>query len=142
MVQDTSPSRLLEKQWEEPGERKARTGRARACSIPWRGTTGSVAAEGEDAMSKVLELSEELYQQLATLAAYQQRPLEDMLRLCLLAYEQYQYHLVHQQMVAEGLLEALPQIHALDAVDAVDDDFEPEVIPGKPLSEIILEDRR
>ena len=65
-----------------------------------------------------------------------------MLRLCLLAYEQYQYHLVHQQMVAEGLLEALPPLRALDAVDEVDDDFEPEVIPGKPLSEIILEERR
>jgi hypothetical protein len=90
-------------------------------------------------MSKVLELSEETYQQLATLAAYQQRPLEEMLRLCLRAYEQYQYHLVHQQMVAEGLLEALPPLRALDAVD---DDFEPEVIPGKPLSEIILEERR
>ena len=142
VVQGTSPSCLLEKPGEEPGERKARTGQARACSIPWRGIIGRVAAEGADAMSKVLELSEELYQQLTTLAAYQQRPLEDMLRLCLLAYEQYQYHLVHQQMVAEGLLEALPPLHALDAVDAVDDDFEPEVIPGTPLSEIILEDRR
>jgi len=102
-----------------------------------------VAVEGEDAMSKVLELSEETYQHLATLAAYQQRPLEDMLRLCLLAYEQYQYHLVHQQMVAEGLLEALPPLRALDVADeAADDDFEPEVIPGKPLSEIILEERR
>ena len=93
-------------------------------------------------MSKVLELSKETSQQLATLAAYQQRPLEEMLRLCLRAYEQYQYHLVHQQMVAEGSSEALPPLHALDAVDAVDDDFEPEVIPGTPLSEIILEDRR
>jgi hypothetical protein len=101
-----------------------------------------VAVQGEDTMSKVLELSEETYQQLATLAAYQQRPLEDMLRLCLLAYEQYQYHLVHQQMVAEELLEALPPLRALDAVDEVDDDFEPEVLPGKPLSEIILEERR
>jgi hypothetical protein len=52
-----------------------------------------VAVEGEEAMRKVLELSEETYQQLATLAASQQRPLEEMLRLCLLAYEQYQYHL-------------------------------------------------
>ena len=94
-------------------------------------------------MRKVLELSEETYQQLATFAEYQQRPLEEMVRLCLQAYEQYQYHLVHQQMVAEGLLEELPPLRALDAQDeAEDDDFEPEVIPGKPLSEIILEDRR
>jgi hypothetical protein len=107
-----------------------------------QGSAMSAATQGEDTMSKVLELSEETYQQLATLAAAQQRPVEEMLRLCLLAYEQYQYHLVHQQMVAEGLLETLPPLRALDAVDEVDDDFEPEVIPGKPLSEIILEDRR
>ena len=90
-------------------------------------------------MGKVLEVSEEMYQQLTALAAQQHRTLEEMLQLCLLAYEQYQYHLVHQDMVAEGLLEAIPLLLPLDAED---DDFEPEVIPGKPLSEIILEDRR
>ena len=37
-------------------------------------------------MGKVLEVSEETYQQLADLAKHQQRPLEEMLRLCLLAY--------------------------------------------------------
>jgi hypothetical protein len=60
-----------------------------------------------------------------------------------LAYEQYQYHLVHQQMVAEGVLEELPPLRPLEATDeADDDDFEPVVLPGKPLSDIILEDRR
>jgi len=90
-------------------------------------------------MGIVLEVSEEMYQQLTALAEQQHRTLEEMLQLCLLAYEQYQYHLVHQDMVAEGLLEAIPLLLPLDAED---DDFEPEVIPGKPLSEIILEDRR
>jgi len=90
-------------------------------------------------MGKVLEVSEETYQQLTALAEPQHRTPEAMLRLCLLAYEQYQYHLVHQDMVAEGLLEAIPLLLPLDAED---DDFEPEVIPGKPLSEIILEERR
>jgi len=90
-------------------------------------------------MSKVLEVSEETYQQFTALAAQQHRTPEEMLRLCLLAYEQYQYHLVHQDMVAEGVLEALPLLLPLDAED---DDFEPEVLPGKPLSAIILEDRR
>jgi hypothetical protein len=90
-------------------------------------------------MSKTLELSEDIYQQFTTLAEQQHRTPEDMLRLCLQAYEQYQYHLVHQDMVAEGLLDALPLLLPLDAED---EDFEPEVIPGKPLSEIILEDRR
>ena len=90
-------------------------------------------------MSKVLELSEETYQQLADLAQRQQRTLEEMLRLCLLAYEQYQYQQVHQQMVAEGLLEALPPLPSLTEED---DDFDPEVLPGPPLSETILEERR
>ena len=90
-------------------------------------------------MGKVLELSEETYQQFAAMAEQQHRTPDEMLRLCLLAYEQYQYYLVHQQMVAEGLLEELPPLLPLDAED---EDFEPEVIPGKPLSEIILEDRR
>jgi hypothetical protein len=90
-------------------------------------------------MGKVLEVSEETYQQFTALAEQQHRTLDEMLRLCVLAYEQYQYHLVHQDMVAEGLLEAIPLLLPLDAED---DDFEPEVIPGKPLSEIILEDRR
>jgi hypothetical protein len=94
-------------------------------------------------MGKVLALSDDVYQQLTVLAAQQHRTPEAMVRLCLLAYEQYQYHLVHQQMVAEGLLEALPPLRPLEAVNAAeDDDFEPEVIPGKPLSEIILEERR
>ena len=90
-------------------------------------------------MGKVLEVSEEMYQQFTALAAQQHRTPEEMLRLCLLAYEHYQYHLVHQDMVAEGLLEAIPLLLPLDAED---EDFEPEVIPGTPLSEIILEDRR
>ena len=94
-------------------------------------------------MSKVLELSGDTYQHFTALAEQQHRTPDEMLRLCLLAYEQYQYHLVHQQMVAEGLLEELPPLRPLDAADeAEDDDFEPEVIPGKPLSEIILEERR
>jgi hypothetical protein len=90
-------------------------------------------------MGKVLELSEETCQQFTALAERQHRTPEEMLRLCLLAYEQYQYHLVHQQMVVEGLLADIPLLFPLDAED---DDFEPAVIPGKPLSEIILADRR
>jgi hypothetical protein len=67
-------------------------------------------------MGKVLEVSEETYQQFTALAEQQRRTPEEMLRLCLLAYEQYQYHLVHQDMVAEGLL-AIPLLLPLDAED-------------------------
>ncbi len=38
-------------------------------------------------MGKVLEVSEDTYQQLAELAQHQQRTLEEMFRLCLAAYE-------------------------------------------------------
>jgi hypothetical protein len=90
-------------------------------------------------MGQVLALSDETYQQFTALAEQQHRTPEEMLRLCLLAYEQYQYHLAHQDMVAEGLLEALPLLLPLDADD---DDFEPEALPGTPLSDMILEERR
>lgn len=93
-------------------------------------------------MGKVLELSEETYQQLADLAQHQQRTLEEMFRLCLAAYEEVQYQRADQQMVAEGLLVSLPAPPLLPGEPEEDDDFEPVEIPGTPLSEIILEDRR
>jgi hypothetical protein len=93
-------------------------------------------------MGKVLELSEETYHQLADLAQHQQRTLEEMFRLCLAAYEEVQYQRADQQMVAEGLLVSLPAPPLLPGETDEGDDFEPVEIPGKPLSEIILEDRR
>jgi hypothetical protein len=89
-------------------------------------------------MGTVLELSEDTYQQLAELAAQQQRTPEDMLRVCLATYEAARYERVHRQMVAEGLLAALP----LRPLPPDLEDFAPEAIPGPPLSESILEDRR
>jgi len=93
-------------------------------------------------MGKVLELSEETYHQLDDLAQRQQRPVEEMLRLCLAAYEEALYQRAHQQMVAEGILVSLPAPPLLPGEMEEDDDFEPVEIPGKPFSEIILEDRR
>lgn len=93
-------------------------------------------------MGKVLELSEETYHQLADLAQHQQRTLEEMFRLCLAAYEEVQYQRADQQMVAEGLLVSLPAPPLLPGETDEGDDFEPVEIPGTPLSEIILEDRR
>ena len=87
-------------------------------------------------MNKVLELSDDTYQQLTELAKQQHHTPEEMLRLCLTAYETAQYQRMHEQMAAEGLLVTMPTPPSLP-----DDDFEPEDIPGKPLSEIILEDR-
>jgi hypothetical protein len=88
-------------------------------------------------MGKVLELSEETYQHLADLAKQQQRSLEEMLRLCLATYEAALYEHVHRQMVAEGLLAAMPMLPLAPDVE----NFEPEAIPGPPLSETILEER-
>ena len=87
-------------------------------------------------MSQVLELSNDTYQQLTELAEQQHCTPEEMLRVCLAAYETAQYQRMHEQMAAEGLLVTMPTSPSLP-----DDDFEPEDIPGKPLSEIILEDR-
>ena len=97
---------------------------------------------GESAMGKIVELSEETYHQLADLAQHQQRTVEEMLRLCLAAYEEALYQRAHAQMVADGILVSLPAPPLLPGETEEDDDFEPVEIPGKPLSEIILEDRR
>ena len=62
----------------------------------------------------------------------------EMLRVCLATYEAACYERVHQQMRAEGLLAALPTRPLPPEVE----DFAPEEIPGPPLSETILEERR
>ena len=87
-------------------------------------------------MSKMLELSDDTYQQFTALAERQHRTPDEMLRLCVAAYETVQYQRMHAQMAAEGLLVTWPTPPPVP-----DDEFEPEDIPGKPLSEIILEDR-
>ena len=92
-------------------------------------------------MGTVLELSEETYHQLADLAQRQQRTMEDMLRLCLAAYEEALYARAHQQMLADGVLVSMP-VPPLLPGETEEDDVEPIELPGKPLSEIILEDRR
>ena len=92
-------------------------------------------------MSKVLELSDNTYQQLTDLAQRQRRPVEDMLRLCLAAYEEALYERAHQRMLADGVLVSMPAPPLLPG-ETDDEDFEPIEIAGKPLSEIILEDRR
>jgi len=92
-------------------------------------------------MGTVLELSEETYHQLADLAQRQQRTMEDMLRLCLAAYEEALYARAHQQMLADGVLVSMPAPPLLPG-ETDDEDFEPIEIAGKPLSEIMLEDRR
>jgi hypothetical protein len=89
-------------------------------------------------MGKVLEVSEETYQQLAELAQQQHRTPEEMLRVCLATYAAALYERVHHQMVAEGVLEALPTRPLPPDLE----DFDPEEIPGPPLSETILEERR
>jgi hypothetical protein len=89
-------------------------------------------------MGKVLEVSEEIYQQLAELARQQHRTPEEMLRVCLAAYEAACYERLHHHMMAAGLLEVVPTRPLPPALE----DFEPEAIPGPPLSESILEERR
>jgi hypothetical protein len=54
-------------------------------------------------MSQVLELSDNTYQQLTDLAQRQQRTVEEMLCLCLTAYEEALYERAHQQMLADGV---------------------------------------
>jgi hypothetical protein len=75
---------------------------------------------------------------LVDLAQQQQRTPEEMLRVCLATYEAARYERVHQQMITEGLLAALPTRPLPPDVE----DFDPEEIPGPLLSETIREERR
>jgi hypothetical protein len=93
-------------------------------------------------MGQVLALSEETYHQLVDLAQRQQRTEEEMLQLCLAAYEAALYERAHQQMLTDGVLVALPAPPLLPGETEEDDDVEPVVLSGTPLSEIILADRR
>jgi hypothetical protein len=88
-------------------------------------------------MGKVLKLSDETYQRLVDLAQQQQRTPEEMIRAFLLKHENEQYRQANQQMLTQGILTALPTDRSLS-----EDEFEPESIPGKPLSEMIIEERR
>ena len=72
----------------------------------------------------------------------QLQPVEDMLCLCLAAYEEALHERAHQQMLADGVLVSLPAPPLLPGETEEDEDVEPLEIAGKPLSEIILEDRR
>jgi hypothetical protein len=51
-------------------------------------------------MSKMLELSEDTYQLLVDMTKQHQRPLEELVRICLLAYEERCYQQADQQMLA------------------------------------------
>lgn len=93
-------------------------------------------------MSQVLTLSDDTYQQFTTFAKRHHRTPDEMLRLCLAVYEEALYQRAHAQMRADGILVELPAPPLLPGEVEEDDDFEPVEIPGKPLSEIILEDRR
>jgi hypothetical protein len=88
-------------------------------------------------MGKVLELADDTYQRLVELARQQHRTPEEMVRTLLLNYESESYRQVNQQMLAQGMLTSVPTAQSMQV-----DDFEPESIPGKPLSEIIIEERR
>jgi hypothetical protein len=88
-------------------------------------------------MGKVLELSEDTYQLLLELGRRQHRTPEEIIRALLLDYENAKYRQVNQQMLAQATLTSVPTAQSMQV-----DDFEPESIPGKPLSELIIEERR
>ena len=87
-------------------------------------------------MGEMLELSEETHRRLMELAQQKHRTPEEVIREFLVSYENEQYQRANQQMLAQGILLSLPTTQPME-----EDDFEPEPIPGEPLSEIILEER-
>lgn len=88
-------------------------------------------------MSDVLELSADTYQRLIELAQRERQTPEEVIRALLLDYENECYRQANERMFGQGLLTSLPTPQPIQ-----EDDFEPESVPGKPLSEVIIEERR
>ncbi len=88
-------------------------------------------------MSKVLELSEGTYKRLLDLAQQRQCTPEELIHTFVVDYEQMQYYQANQQMLAQDILASIPR--TLSGTDAA---FTPVEIPGPPLSQTILDDRR
>lgn len=87
-------------------------------------------------MSRTIELSDETHKDLVELAQQQNKTPEDVIRQILTEYQAETYRQANEQMLAQGILASLPIRFSEE------DDDEPETLPGKPLSEIILEERR
>lgn len=88
-------------------------------------------------MSKVLELSENIYERLLVLAKQRQCTPEELIDTWLAHDEQAQYFEANQQMVRQGILISIPSTPMSSEVA-----FTPVEIPGPPLSRTILDDRR
>ena len=88
-------------------------------------------------MSKVVELSEGIYERLLVLAGQRQCTPEELIGAWLANEEQAQYYQANQQMVTQGILTSMPLTPM--ASEAA---FTPVEIPGPPLSRTILDDRR
>ena len=87
-------------------------------------------------MSKVVELSDDIYERLLALARKHQCTPERLIDRWLADEEQTQYYQANQQMVAQGILTSIPPTPV--ASEAA---FTPVEIPGPPLSDTILDDR-
>jgi hypothetical protein len=88
-------------------------------------------------MGKVLELAEETYARLLALAQQRACTPEELIHLLLVDTEQAQYYHANQQMLAQGILASMPR-----TVGGSEAAFTPVKIPGPPLSQTILADRR
>jgi hypothetical protein len=88
-------------------------------------------------MSKVLALSEATYERLLALAQERECTPEELIHTLLVDAEQAQYYHTNQQMLAQGILASIPRTPG--GAEAA---FTPVEIPGPPLSQTILDDRR
>jgi hypothetical protein len=88
-------------------------------------------------MGKVLELSEDTYERLLALAQQRRCTPEEFIHLLLVDTEQAQYYHANQQMLAQGILASIPCTPG-----GTETAFTPVEIPGPPLSQTILNDRR
>jgi len=93
--------------------------------------------EEREIMSKLLALSEATYERLLALAQERECTPEELIHTLLVDAEQALYSHMNQQMLAQGILASIPRTPG--GAEAA---FTPVEIPGPPLSQTILHDRR
>ncbi len=88
-------------------------------------------------MSQMLALAEDTYARLLGLAQQQACTPEELIQRWLGDTEQAQYYHANQQMLAQGILASMPP-----TPEGPEAPFTPVELPGPPVSQAILDERR
>jgi len=87
-------------------------------------------------MNRTIQLTDETYERLLAAAEERKQSPEAVIHDLLAVPDNQRYQRANEAMLAQGVLASIPK------GEGARDDSEPEGIPGRPLSELIIEERR